>query len=451
MTDLQTARTRPPAPTPRQRSDGGGEQPRNPLGLVALVGLVVLAGVTGGWPLLVMIGAIVVMIFLHELGHFVTAKAAGMKVTEFFIGFGPRIWSFRRGETEYGVKAIPAGAYVKIIGMHNLDEYDPADADRTYMSKPFWRRLSVALAGSTMHFLLALASLLVLLGLVGVPGGRIPTSEAELDALQAQAAWQVAAVTEASAADEAGVRIGDEVVAVDGVLTPNFPTFGEVVRARPGERVEVTVRRGEQELVVDATIGERTDEGERIGFFGVGPEFILPDETLGFTDAVGESFSTFGSTISATFDGLGKILSPSGLYDLGQRVFSPGEDGPVVGDGSGGGGGGEGADSNRPVSIVGVTQIGADLFDSEGIAGLLTVFVMLNVFIGIFNLVPLLPLDGGHVVIAVYEKARSMLQGGRPYHVDVVKLLPLTYAVVLVLAFLGISTIYLDLADPIGG
>ena len=450
MTDLQPARPqRPPVPTPRQQVEG--EKPRSPLGLIALVGLVVLAGVSGGWPLLVMIGAIVVMIFLHELGHFLTAKAAGMKVTEFFIGFGPRIWSFRRGDTEYGVKAIPAGAYVKIIGMHNLDEYDPADADRTYMSKPFWRRLSVALAGSTMHFVLALGSLFALLALVGVPGGRIATSEEELDALQAQADWKVAAITAGSAADDAGLRIGDTVVAVDGVAVPNFPAFSEVVRARPGEDVDVTVRRGAEELVVDATLGARNPDGERVGFFGVGPEYILPQETLGLTDAAGETFSTFGSAVAATFDGLGRILSPSGLVDLGERVLSPNEDGPVVGDGGGGSGGGEPVDGDRPVSIVGVTQIGADLFDSEGIGGLLTIFVMLNVFIGIFNLVPLLPLDGGHVAIAVYEKVRSMFRGGQPYHVDVVKLLPLTYAVVLVLAFLGISTIYLDLADPIGG
>src|SRR5687768_4057757 len=120
MTDLETKRPdRTPVPTPRPIVEG--ERPGNPLGLAALVALVVLAGTTGGWPLLVMIAAIVVMIFLHELGHYVTAKAAGMKVTEFFIGFGPRIWSIQRGETEYGVKALPLGAYVKIIGMHNLD------------------------------------------------------------------------------------------------------------------------------------------------------------------------------------------------------------------------------------------------------------------------------------------------------------------------------------------
>ena len=449
MTDLETRR--PPVPTPRQPIDG--EEPRSPLGLVALVGLVVLAGVAGGWPLLVMIAAIVVMIFLHELGHYVTAKAAGMKVTEFFIGFGPRIWSFRRGETEYGVKAIPAGAYVKIIGMHNLDEYDPADEDRTYMSKPFWRRLSVAVAGSTMHFLLAVISLFVLLGVVGVPGGTIPTSEEELDTLQAAAPWTVSTISEGSAADEAGVQLGDTITAIDGVAIDGFGSFGEVVRERPGETVEVTVLRDGQELVLDATLGARNPEGERVGFFGVGPEYILPDETLGLADATTETFSTFGASVSATFDGLGQILSPSGLMDLGERVFSPGDDrGPVVG-GSGDAGDRtvSDGDGDRPVSIVGVTQIGADLFDSDGIGGLLSIFVMLNVFIGIFNLVPLLPLDGGHVAIAVYEKVRSMLRGGEPYHVDVVKLLPLTYAVVLVLAFLGLSTIYLDVADPVGG
>ena len=105
-------------------------------------------GIVWGWPLLVMILGIVVMIFLHELGHFVTAKWSGMKVTEFFIGFGPRIWSFQRGETEYGLKVIPAGAYVRIIGMNNLDEVDPADEPRTYRQQSFPKRLLVVCAGS---------------------------------------------------------------------------------------------------------------------------------------------------------------------------------------------------------------------------------------------------------------------------------------------------------------
>lgn len=432
-----------PVPSPQ------GEHPGNPLGLAVLVGLVVLAGLTGGWPLLVMVAAIVVMIFLHELGHFLTAKWAGMKVTEFFIGFGPRIWSFRRGETEYGVKAIPAGAYVKVIGMHNLDEFDPADADRTYMSKPYWRRLSVAVAGSTMHFLLAVVSLFALFSFVGVPGGAVPTSEEEEERLRATAPWHVGAVVDGSAAERAGIRPGDDILAVDGVDVGGFRDFSEIVRERPGQEVDVTVVRDGIEQLIDVRVGRRNLDGERVGFFGVSPNY--PQQTLGVADAVGETFSTFGQGVTATFEGLATFLSPSGLFDLGERVVSGEEDrGPIVGDGDEPAGSGDGSsDGGRPVSIVGVTQIGAELFDSEGIAGLLGIFITLNIFIGIFNLVPLLPLDGGHVAIATYEKVRSLFRGGEDYHVDVAKLLPLTYAVVLVLVFLGISTIYLDISDPI--
>ena len=114
--------------------------------LVGLVAAIVALGVWQGWKLLAVIGAIVLMIFLHELGHFVMARRAGMKVTQFFLGFGPRIWSFRRGEVEYGIKAIPAGAYVRIIGMMNIDEVPPEDEPRTYRQKGFWARISVAVA-----------------------------------------------------------------------------------------------------------------------------------------------------------------------------------------------------------------------------------------------------------------------------------------------------------------
>ena len=150
------------------------------------------------------------------------------------------------------------------------------------------------------------------------------------------------------------------------------------------------------------------------------------------------------------FKGLGTILSPSGLSDLGSRVLDSGDESPAVVGGS------QQVpadrvddDTNRPISIVGITRIGADVIGRDG-GQFFLMFALINMFIGIFNLVPLLPLDGGHVAIAVYEKIRSMLQGGREYHVDVVKLLPITYAVVLVLAFIGISTIFLDIADPIG-
>src|SRR5436190_4891279 len=127
----------------------------------------------GGWQLLLVVVSIVVMIVLHELGHYIAAKKSGMKVTEFFLGFGPKLWSYRRGETEYGVKAIPAGAYVRIIGMNNLEEVPPEDEARTYRQQSYPKRLLVVSAGSGMHFLLALLCLYMLLTVTGAPSGRV--------------------------------------------------------------------------------------------------------------------------------------------------------------------------------------------------------------------------------------------------------------------------------------
>ena len=431
-------------PEPARRPDDV-ERPRSPVLLIALLGLLAFAGFSGGWPLLVVIGALVLMVFLHELGHFITAKWAGMKVTEFFIGFGPRIWSFRRGETEYGLKVIPAGAYVRIIGMHNLDEWDPADDDRTYMSKPFWRRLSVAVAGSTMHFLLALVTIFVVLTSFGVPGGKVLASEEDFERLKASAPWVVGRVSDDSAASAIGLEASDRLISVAGHEVSTFDGFAAVVAPLGGQTVPVVYERDGQ--VVEATttiLEENPTTHERVGFFGIGPSF--PDRKLGFTDGVQETFATFGRFTTDTFTGLGRILSPSGIADLGSRVLDPDRSGPAV-DGTGGSAASD-DNANRPVSIIGIANIGTALVGGGSIGDALMLFAVVNIFIGIFNLVPLLPLDGGHVAIATYEKIRSMITGKR-HHVDVVKLLPLTYAVVLVLVFIGLSTIFLDVSSPI--
>ena len=439
-----TATGRPPVPEP-SGAPGTEERAANSgLGLVVLIGLVVLAALFGGWPLLVMITALVVMIFLHELGHYLTAKAAGMKVTEFFLGFGPRIWSFRRGETDYGIKPIPAGAYVKIVGMHNLDEFDPADADRTYMSKPYWRRMSVAVAGSAMHFLLALVAFFAMFAFVGFPGGEYH-APGEM--------WVVGtAPPEDSPAAAAGIEQGDQMISLDGIPTQRFNDFRDAVVARPGETVPIVLVRDGQVLTVEATLADRhPDGGARVGYLGVS-ERPPPAVTIGVLPAVRESFIGFGRSIGDTFGGLAHVLSPAGLSDLGGAVLDAGDDeGSAVSDGGTGGGAPQEEVDNRAVSVVGVADFGTEIVKDGRWSDFLWLFAMLNVFIGVFNLVPLLPLDGGHVAIATYEKIRSMLRGGAEYHVDVTKLLPITYAVVLVLVFLGVSTVYLDIADPIGG
>jgi len=161
--------------------------------VLLLGGLVVLAMFAGAWAL-VIVGALIVSIFLHEAGHFLAAKQAGMKVTEYFLGFGPKIVSFRRGETEYGIKAIPAGAYVRIIGMNDLEEVDPADEGRTYREKGYWARLRVVLAGPAMNFLIAFVLLLAVLVAYGQ---------------QAPSKWTVSDVGSGTAAAAAGLKTGD--------------------------------------------------------------------------------------------------------------------------------------------------------------------------------------------------------------------------------------------------
>jgi membrane-associated protease RseP (regulator of RpoE activity) len=446
--------TEPPAYPRRSRGFKGflaSRQPPPPdapapdgrLSLFVLIGFIAIIGLMGGWSTLFVILAIIVMIFLHELGHYVMAKAAGMKVTEFFIGFGPKLWSFRRGETEYGVKAIPAGAYVRIIGMHNLEEVPPEDEPRTYRQKPFWRRLSVAVAGSAMHFLIALTCIWSILVLSGAPSGGL------FQAPKESPNWTIQEITPESGAAKAGLQPGDKIVSIDGQRYELFSQLRPVIQASPGKTVRLGVLRGGQEIEVTATIGEVDGHG----LLGVLPQ--QPDITLHKENpllAVPLSFKDFGVATVESVKALGSRFSPSGISDFAGQVADGGsKNGPVVSNGSSNSSSSSSSQSqnkDRFISIVGAVGIGAEL-TRQGWVSFVFFLALINIFIGIFNLVPLLPLDGGHVVIAVYEKIRSMLQGGRPYHADVAKLMPLTYAVVLVLIFVGVSSLYLDIVNPI--
>jgi membrane-associated protease RseP (regulator of RpoE activity) len=413
--------------------DGGG--PRSSVvGLVVLVaGFVALAVFLPYWAIFAL--AIIVMIFLHELGHYLTAKWSDMKVTEFFIGFGPRIGSFRRGETEYGVKAIPAGAYVKVIGMNNLEEVDPADEPRTYREKSYPRRVAVGLAGSAMHFLIALVCLFVLLGMIGIPGGKLGANPLTDDG------WVIDTVEPGSAADRAGLEPGDRIVSIDGEPAATFDDLRQVIVDRPGDAVDIVVERDGDQIVLQTTLGVRTREGARQGFLGVSP--TLPTITYGPAEAAGRSVVEFGRITKLTGQSLVQFFSPSGLADF----FGEATGGEPSTPPSGGGGGSvEGEGSNRVLSILGALRLGAELTEA-GFSNFLQFFIMLNIFVGVFNLIPLLPLDGGHVAIATYERLRS--RKGRRYHADVAKMLPVAYAVVAILVVVGVTALYLDIVDPL--
>lgn len=435
-----------------------GEEPpqAGPLGLVALLGAFVALGFVS-IAVVVVVLALVFMIFMHELGHYVMARRAGMKVTEFFIGFGPRIWSFRRGDTEYGIKAIWAGAYVKIIGMNNLDEVDPADESRTYRQKSYPRRLSVAVAGSAMHFFMALVMLFLVFGIVGrsvsqdrenaVIGELSDPDDfaADLEAAQLDVDDGFAALLESgqTPASAAGLQTGDEVLAVDGREVATFEDLAPVLKDKGGQTVEVTYERAGEVQTTQVQVGRISNGEDDRGFLGVGPSSVT--ERLGPLDAVEESVSTFAEITTGSVRALVSFFSPSGLSNFTSVAVNAGDDQPAnspvtLGEGNN-------ADEGRIISIYGATRIGADATE-RGLAEFLFFMVLINIFIGVFNLVPLLPFDGGHVVVATYERIREFGRKTR-YHADVYKLMPLTYGVVLVLLTIGVLALYADIFDPV--
>ncbi len=418
--------------------------PVNPRGALVRLALVVAAGVaaavlTHAVATLVVVVAIVVIIMLHEGGHLAMAKWAGMKVTEYFVGFGPRVWSIRRGETEYGVKAIPAGGYVKIIGMTNLEEVDPVDEPRTYRQGTFWRRLSVVSAGSVVHFVLALVLMWSIFALVGAPNPS-KVSVGALSQLQGSP----------SPARAAGLVPGDVFVSVGGHRVTSPDSLVKLIKSHAEDPLAVVVDRHGRLVRLTVTPvdgrsvrigGQPVDTGNApVGLLGV--DLTSPTETTGPVAAAGKAASGLASTASATFGGLGSIFSAHGLSSLGHQVVSAASGSNSAGSGSSF----RQAEENRPVSIVGITRV-ASQAASAGVGDFLGILVVFNVFVGIFNLLPLVPLDGGHVAIAVYERIRS--RPGRPYRADAAKLAAPTYAVLAAILLLGASTLYLDLVRPI--
>ena len=412
----------------------------NPLRLLAVVAAVVALGVFVSWEAVIVVLALVFMIFMHELGHYLTARRAGMLVTEFFIGFGPRVWSFRKGEVEYGLKAIPAGAYVRVVGMSNLDEVDPADEARTYRQQPFWQRLSVAVAGSTMHFLMALVLLFVVYAGFGAPNPE---------------AWTVDRVTPSeglvqngepvtSPSEAAGLEPGDRIIAIDDTEIGRFSDLREVVEDNPGETVVLTVRRDGRTFETSTTLLSQGPEGAEEGFLGISGD--VPRDRLGPLAAAGRAGTDFVEITGQSVTSLGRFFSPSGISGFFDQAMNAQDDpAPEAGSGS------EPTEDeqNRIVSIYGAARIGTQATEA-GMATFLVFFALINIFIGVFNLVPLLPLDGGHVAIAIYEKVREWQLGlHRRYFADIQKLPPGTYGVVAVLVSIGVLALYLDIANPI--
>ena len=364
------------------------------------------------------IGGIVAIIFFvtaHEFGHFLAAKAVGIKATEFFFGFGPRIWSFRRGETEYGLKLLPLGGYVKVVGMNPLEEIDPADAGRTYREKAFWKKSVVVLAGVGMNFLIAYLMFFGVLLSEGI-------SDLSTNIDEVVATFDDGQPTPAALA---GLRKGDRVVAVDGEPTPDWVAVSAALATRPGETIPVTIERNGVQEAVTVTLASRINPatGEPVGFLGVAPGIV--ERSVGVFEAVGEAGRQLGFAVSSTFEVLGRIVHPDTLIRLA---------GALVGNT-------DVPDDIRPVSPIGVINIGSQV-DDLGIVPFLILLASVNVMLATLNVLPLYPLDGGHFAVALYEKIT-----GRPVNIRV--LAPVAALVIVLFGFLGLVGIILDIVNPI--
>lgn len=384
------------------------------LGFGGLAALLVWLGFVNSWMLLFVIG-IIASVVLHEVGHFVTARRSGMKVTQFFIGFGPRLWSTRRGEVEYGVRLLPLGAFVRIIGMNNLDEVDPEDEPRTYRQQGFGRRLLVVSAGSLMHAVIALVLLAGVYVTAGAPG---ETGEVRL-----------MAIADGSPAEVAGLQSGDLILSLDGVEVATRDEFVDAIQQRnPGDRVDLVIERDDERRVVEAGLGSNPSPGlEGVAYLGVGSSSTgrvreaLPSAVVG-------SIADLGTGVWDSIRGVAIVLNP---VNVATHVAGTNDD-----------------ITTRPTTLVGATQVSGAVGERDGIAGVITVLAAVNIFVGVINMAPLLPLDGGHASIVLYERIRS--RRGKRYQADVSKMMPVATGVITVLGLLLLAGLYLDITQPLG-
>jgi len=391
--------------------------------LLVLLGLILLAVLRPSTiDTLAIIFGIVALIMLHEAGHYFTAKRAGMKVTEFFLGFGPRVWSFRRGETEYGVKAIPAGGYVRIVGMSNLEDVDPDEEPRTFRHGTFGNRLTVILAGVSVNLILAF--LLIYVALIG--RGLPDTLEAN-----------VSRVVPNSPAAAAGIRDGDRIIAIDGQRLDVDRDIAQALRDRVGQPTTIVVKRDGGTATVTAVPQERSSS-DKSGIIGVSVgQSVSSYRSFNPIEAVPESFTTIGQITRDTGAGIGRLFSPAGIERYSKNFTG---DAPKQG---------SPASNERPRSIIGIVDIGGDLVGGN-VWSLLFLLGAINLIVALFNLIPLLPFDGGHAAVVIYEQVASKIRG-REVRVDFRKLVPVTALVLVVFLTLGLSAMFLDIRQIFSG
>jgi membrane-associated protease RseP (regulator of RpoE activity) len=391
-----------------------------------------------GW--LIFLVALLVSVMLHETGHFVAAKRFGMKCTQYFIGFGPTLWSVFVGETEYGIKALPFGGFVKITGMTSVDVVDEEDEPRSFRRAPGWQRLIVLGAGSFMHFVLAAVLIFGLaLGIgiendnttqLGTVSACVPKSETAL--------LNDVACTSADAtapAVLAGIKVGDTVTSFNGVTMTSWTQLdGALLKARPGEAT-FTVDRDGRSVLLHARLAHVPGHGDHGAYLGIAPTTVF--QRQGLISSIGYVGTGFSQVFTGSVSALGEL--PAALPDLFKKDRGSTAAGNVS-------------------SVVGAARdtgeaVAADVGWEYKVSFILLLIASLNIFVGVFNLLPLLPMDGGHIAVVLWEMVRRRFAQLRrrpdPGLVDYRKLIPVSFGVFLVLVAFGSLLILADIVNPV--
>jgi len=415
---------------------------------------------------------------LHELGHMVPAKKFGVKVTQYFIGFGRTLWSRKRGETEYGVKAVPLGGYVKLVGMlppgpheehprkvrksntgmftqiisdARAAEYElveEGDEDRLFYRLPWWKKVIVMAGGPTVNLVLAFLLFGAVFMIHGVPVATTRVDSVSDCVIAATAQNATKAPRKCTPADPvaparaAGLRKGDRLVSFNGTAVTSWEQFSKEVRANRDGAATIVVDRGgkQRTLHTNTTVSPRPESADnpqrivKVGFLGITPRQVMQTQGPGYV------VSTMGDYTVKTVQALGQF--PVRLVHAAKAAV-----------------GLEPRAQDSPMSVVGASRVAGQVASNHAVPagdrffGLLALLGGINLFVGMFNFLPLLPLDGGHIAGALYEAVRRgfarLLRRPDPGYFDVAKLLPVAYAMAAVILVMSVVLIYADIVAPV--